>query len=184
MPRDFSTDWRLICVNASGLIANRFGFRTPDLTVITMGGLRKGGPANVNMRRNLRGLRTDVALIRSSKSNFIKNYFLGYRSRWLLSKQEFKYEQCAIATPADSAKVVAAVLEEDAPVAHNISTGVFCILLAAHVGAKRIVIAGIDPSSTGHAYDQDMLKRQHSGEDRVVLSLLRRDPRFSFPVDA
>jgi hypothetical protein len=180
IPDNYSVEWRLVCVNASGRVAQRYDLGIPALTIVTMGGLRKGGVANLSMRSNLSGLKTKTVLVRSIKAGSIRNLILGYQARAVLAKCGFSYEKCLIGGARDSDAVLSGVLGVNAIKANNISTGVFSVLLAAHSGAEEVAVAGIDPSSTGHAYDDKGLNRQHVRADQEVIDLLQADRRFTF----
>ncbi len=174
IPGDFSEKWGLICVNASGRVALSNGLKTPDMTVIASSTLLKSTPEFEEVRENIRSLQSDVVLIRFLGGGILKRTIRTYRAKRTLASLEYQYEKAYGLSSEVWKSVVQDVMgDNDYSLARNISTGVFCVILAIYAGADKVIIAGIDPGSMGHAYSKTNFKREHVNSDARVLDFLR-----------
>jgi hypothetical protein len=172
-PSAYGSDWPLVCINASGRVGESLGLGKPALTIMASGALRRNLISNLEMRDNIRGLASDFVAVRTLGGGPVKRAWRGAMARRRLAALGFHYEGFAQLQPHVWQPVVTDVLgAEAARMAHNMSTGVFGCLLALSAGARHVVVAGIDPGSTGHAYSTSNQPRSHAAADRAVMEIL------------
>ncbi|MGH6762956.1 MAG: membrane-anchored protein [Phyllobacterium sp.] len=63
------------------------------------------------------------------------------------------------------------------------SNGVTAVLYAIQSGAKTVIISGINPNSTGHAYNDANLPRSHVDRDRDILMKIHENGFPLFTAD-
>ncbi len=64
------------------------------------------------------------------------------------------------------------------------SNGITAMLYAFNSGARQVIISGINPTSSGHAYNTLNLERQHSTVDTQIIRKLMDGGRQIFTSDA
>jgi hypothetical protein len=85
IPKQYSDQWGLICVNASGHIAPKNKLAKPDITIMTISAVLNKDQSNIEAQNHLKGLKTDSIVIRYVKNNLIKIIY-----RIFFVKQFFK----------------------------------------------------------------------------------------------
>ncbi len=180
-PPAYCSDWPLVCINASGRVGESLGLEKPAVTIMASGALRRNKVSNLEMRDNIRGLATELLAIRSLGGGPVKCAWRGVMARRRLAGLGFRYDGYAQLPPHVWRPLVSDVLGADAvEMAHNMSTGVFGCLLALSAGARHVVVAGINPDSTGHAYSSSNQPRSHASADRAVMAVLVARGSLSF----
>jgi len=174
IPGDFSERWGLICVNASGRVAFSNSLKSPDVTVIASSTLLKSTSEFEEVRENIRSLQSAAVLIRFLGGGWLKRTIRTYHAKRTLASLEYQFEKAYGLSPKVWRSVVISVMgDKDYSLARNISTGVFCVILAIYAEAEKVVVAGIDPNSMGHIYSKTNFKREHKNSDARVLSFLQ-----------
>jgi hypothetical protein len=176
--------WSLICVNASGRIAKDLGLGTPDITVFAAGAITRNSASNIEMRAAISELETEVLVVRLLNREFLKQFTRRIAIRRRLRRFDYRYNQLVFVAPAEWEPVLASLVGPQQQTQtgnnHNVSTGIFCCALALLSEARRVVVAGIDPSSTGHAYSSSNQPRNHVSADQRAIAILRREKYVEF----
>lgn len=174
LPDQYSSEWSLICVNASGKAALRYGLKNPDLTVFASSALLKNTPEFREVRSNILGLRCDVVLVRFLGGGSLKRVWRTLRGKGILRNQGYEFGELHGLSPQAWKRMVEGVMgQENYSLAKNISTGVFCIILSIYAGAESVAVCGINPNSIGHSYSKTDFKREHVNSDARVLKFLK-----------
>lgn len=174
IPSDYFDKWKLVCINASGRAVLANNLRSPDLTVFAVSALLKSKPEFDEVRGNLSGLKSKYVFVRFLSGGFLKRMVRTYRAKKMLSYVGYKFDEVWGLSPTDWKSVVREVMgDEHLSLARNISTGVFCVILAVYAKAEKVVTAGIDPNSMGHSYSTTNFKREHANGDIRVLAFLQ-----------
>ena len=172
IPKEYSDQWGLICINASGYIAYKMKLADPDITIMTISAVLNKDESNLEAQKNLKGLKTNSIIIRYVKNNLIKIMYRIFFVKKFFQINNFTYNSFYKFPPKIWKPVIKEILREDTEIANNISTGVFAILLAYYLGATRVYCSGIDPNQNGHAYSKKNLKRSHKLQDQKILNYL------------
>lgn len=174
IPGDFSEQWGLVCVNASGRAALSNGLKSPDITVIASSVLLKSTPEFNEVREHIRNLYSDIVLMRFLGGGIVKRTIRTYLAKNTLTSLDYKFEQAYGLSPVAWKSMIKRVMgKENYYLSRNISTGVFCAIVAIYAGAEKVMIAGIDPNSMGHSYSETNFKREHANSDIRVLEFLQ-----------
>lgn len=173
LPGDYTNEWCLITVNASGSVAKRHNLGMPGLAVFASSTLIKSDSKFAEVRKYASGLEADTVLLRMLGGGVIKRFFRVRKAGSVLDGSGYKYQHISGLYPDDWKGVIKKVMGEDhEKIARNISTGVFCILLAIYSGADHVVVSGVDPGSKGHSYSKSNSLREHSLADTRTLSYI------------
>ena len=173
IPKEYSNQWILICINASGYIAKKKKLANPDITLMTIRAVINRDLSNLEAQYNLKGLKTDVVILRYVKNNLIKIIYRLFLVKKFFKANDFTYNSFYKFPPKVWKPIINEIMGEDSHMANNISTGVFAILLAYSLGASRVYSSGINPKQDGHAYSKYNLKRSHKLQDVKVLKFLK-----------
>jgi hypothetical protein len=169
MPVGFDPSYATISVNASQIVAKKWGVEKPDITLMTFNQIEGTNTNAKEVRRVLNGESTGklyVLLWQHSKQRLKKG----------LGRFNYTYDELHIAGRNPRIALVRAVtgkvnLEVDRQA--KFSNGVIGVMLALQSGAEAVVIAGINPASKGHIYNVENLDRGHSGPDLAALMDMR-----------
>ena len=170
MPVGFDPSYVTISVNASQIVAKKWGVEKPDITLMTFNQIEGTNTNAKEVRRVLDGERTGklyLLLWQHSK----KRLEMG------LGRFNYTCDELYIAGRNRRIALVRAItgkvnLEIDRQT--KFSNGVIGVMLALHSGAEAVVIAGINPASKGHIYNVENLDRGHSGPDLAALMEMRK----------
>lgn len=173
-PQGFDKDYRVVTVNASQVNIQTWGV-TPDVTLIQYNQIEGQTTNAKEVRRVLSGQRTGTLIVLLWRYDLqrLKDGLarIGYSFEFL--QLVTRYERIALVR-----KVTGALnLELDS--SSKYSNGVIATLLALNSGAKAVVLTGINPMSSGHAYNSIDLPRLHASKD---LEILQRLNRLGLPV--
>ncbi len=174
IPPDYTDEWKLICINASGRAALSNQLKRPDLTVFAISALIKPKPQFDEVREYVGGLSSRHVFLRFLGGGFLKRAIRTRRARKVLDTLGYQFDGLYGLPSAEWKSVVLEVMgEENYPLAKNISTGAFCVMLAIYSGAEKVMTAGIDPNTEGHSYSKTDFKREHKNSDVRVLDFLQ-----------
>jgi hypothetical protein len=173
-PDGFDGTYRVVTVNASQVNIQAWGV-VPDVTLIQYNQI-EGQTTNAReVRRVLSGQRTGVLIVLLWRHELqrLKDGLAGIGYSFQFLRLMSRYERIALVH-----KVTGALnLELDS--SSKYSNGVIATLLALNSGAKAVILTGINPMSSGHAYNSIGLPRLHASKD---LDILRRLNRLGLPV--
>jgi hypothetical protein len=177
LPQGHDANWVLVTVNASQLLAERFGLPVPDIAVIRRGILVDASEQDFYKRDLLKGRQAKHLIIPVWPDHEDK-LKAGCRSF------DYRYDTLQALTKWQLATIVR-TLSGKYPVGRGwhrkISTGAFAIVLARFAGFSPIVVSGFSLSQGGHGYDSRNAFRYHADEDA---DLLRRMARRGEPIYA
>lgn len=176
-PVGFDRSYRVISVNGSQIVTENWGVNAPDITFMMFNQIRGTNTNAVEVRRVLDGRRTGelhVLLWRNGMPALqegLRDFNYQYEHLHIVNR----YQRMALLDRVSGFRTVE--LETEA----KCSNGINAILFALHNGAPAVIVTGINPKATGHAYNQSNLPRFHSDMDSAVLQRLmaRRYPVFT-----
>lgn len=170
MPLGFDPSYRTISVNGSQIVAKKWGVEKPDITLMTFNQIEGTNTNAKEVRRVLDGESTGklyLLLWQHSKKRLVAG----------LTRFNYRCDDLYIAGRNRRIALVHAItgkvnleIERQA----KFSNGVIGVMLALQSGAEAVVIAGINPASTGHIYNVENLVRGHSGPDLAALTEMRK----------
>lgn len=171
---DMSQDnWEIVSVNASGIVAREKGLPDPTVAVFAVSSLLKNTPHIRVIQEKIAGLRGRFVFVRMLSGGLLKRSIRIMRSVRVLRRLNYTFGSASSMSPILWEGIALDVLGEDNyHLSRNMSTGVFCILLALYAKAKKVSVSGIDPASTGHQYSSRGFERQHSNSDSRMLAFL------------
>lgn len=167
------SNYDLICVNSSGLIAKELGLGKPKLTV--MGGFKLVHPNLEEDRKVLHGLSTEyLILIRHTLP------IPRVEAEKLLAALNYHYQQFLTVDFWDRACMIRKVTGkrlggEDTPNASRqgtpnmASNGIFAACYALYHGAPEIILSGISLTKDGHYYSEQNRRRRHTSFDLTAI---------------
>lgn len=172
-PENVHHGWKIISMNASGVVAREKGLPDPEVAVFAVSSLLKSSPHIRVIREKLQGLCGGHVIVRMLGGGWIKRSIRQLRSVRVLRKLVYKFDNASALGPKVWTEVVEDVMgKENMHLARNMSTGVFCIVLAVYAKAKEVAVSGIDPASTGHHYSTKNFERQHASSDKRMIDFL------------
>jgi len=173
IPESFQNDWKVITMNASGVVAKEHGLPDPTVALFAVSSLLKVTPHIRVIQKKIMGLRGHFLFVRMLGGGLRKRSVRLFRSVGVLRRLNYTFEMASSMGPELWQEITLDVMgEENYHLARNMSTGVFCIVLAIYAGAKEVAVSGIDPSSIGHQYSSKGFERQHSNSDKRMLDFL------------
>lgn len=164
-PVDFDQSYVVISVNASQVVAKKWGREKPDISLMMFNQIEGRNTNAQEVRRVLKGERTGklyVLLWRRKLARLVKG----------ISGFDYGYDYLQIVDRNRRVALVKAMtgkLNFEVVPESKYSNGVIGVMLALNSGAERVVIAGINPVSTGHIYNSENLRRNHRGPDMDAL---------------
>ena len=164
-PAGFGPHFMVFSINGSQSVAAGWGAEVPDVTFLQFNQVEGTNPNAVAVRRVLAGKRTRRLCVIRWKQG---------RERLMRGLKAFDYEagEVVIATRRSRMALFHRVmgranLERDN--AQKYSNGVTAVFYAFEAGAPAVVVSGIDPSSSGHVYNDLGLRRLHAWSDLAIL---------------
>ncbi|MEK1926070.1 MAG: membrane-anchored protein [Rhizobium giardinii] len=175
LPDGFDSRFAVICVNGSQVATAGWGIDAPDVTFLQFNQVEGKGERAVAVRRALSGKRCGILyVLRWPRSEA--------RLREGLAAFEYGFNELRLINQYHRTRLAEAVLGRIVPESDNeskFSNGITAVLYAIHSGATDIIITGIDPSSTGHVYNDLKMQRLHSDTDvKILMELLERGFRL------
>jgi hypothetical protein len=168
-PAGFDTSFRVITVNGAQMVTSKWGVEAPDITFMMFNQVRGTNTNAVEVRRVLNGQRTRhlfVLLWREglpSLQEGLRAFDYRYDSLRIVGR----YQRMALLDRICGFSSV----ELDAE--SKCSNGINAALFAFYNGAPAVILTGISPHTTGHAYNRENLPRFHKDMDQKVLHALR-----------
>ena len=167
-PMGMSANYRLITINGSQQGLDQWGDFVPHTTVMMFNQV-EGMTTNAReVRRVLNGRRTGklyVMLWRHSRSR-LEEGLRAFRYSYEALFPVDRYSRVALV------RAVSGYLNFELDASTKYSNGIVAVLLALHSGATAVILSGIDPSSSGHAYNTAGLVRKHGGPDMTMIKRL------------
>lgn len=168
-PAGFNDQFSLITINGSQSVTSNWGCNSPDVTLMMFNQIEGTTQNAQEVRRVLSGQRTKALYVLlwrkddlSRLERGLKSFNYEYEHLYIVDR----YERMALLD-----KVVGLCsLEVDAEA--KCSNGVNAVLFALFHGAPAVIITGINPNSSGHAYNSAGLTRLHVQMDRMILERL------------
>lgn len=169
----------LLTVNASQIIARRWGQKVPYITLLGSSVLNND-PANIEAKEMMKRGHTENLIV-------IKGNLEEEKARLRLRKLGYTYQSIQFLTKDDRAQILSDLLGIPITEKTKPSNGVFLALLAVHLGARQVLMTGFSLSQNGHAYNNKGRPRAHAPEDRIVLArameinlpIFTNDPNFA-----
>ncbi len=179
-PQGFGSDMMVFTINGSQSVAAGWGVDIPDVTFMQFNQIEGKGPNAQAVRRVLNGRRTRRLCV----------------MRWKKDRARLERGLSAFDYRADDLVIVGR--ENRVALYHRVmgrpnferdnhqkySNGITAVLYAFASGAPAVIITGIDPTSTGHVYNDLNLKRLHASTDLEVLQTLYRRGLPLYTADA
>ncbi|NTF08092.1 membrane-anchored protein [Agrobacterium rubi] len=170
MPVGFDRSYVTISINASQIVAKKWGVEKPDMTLMMFNQIEGTNTNAKEVRRVLNGERTGTLYVLLWQHS-VRRLKAG------LGRFDYMYDDVRV---ADRNRRVALVYAMTGKMNFEIdphtkfSNGVIGVMLALQSGAEAVVIAGINPTSTGHIYNTENLRRNHSGPDLDALKGMQK----------
>lgn len=174
-PVDFDRSYLVMSVNASQVVAKDWGCQRPDISLMMFNQIEGTNTNAQAVRRVLAGEST-AKLYVLTWSHGLARLEKGLRNF------NYRYDQLEVISRNRRVALVKAMtgkLNFEIVNEEKYSNGVIGVMLALNSGATRVIIAGINPASTGHIYNAENLRRNHSGPD---LEALRHMQQKGLPV--
>lgn len=167
-PEGFDDSYVVITVNGSQAVSAKWGRAKPDVTFMAtkqIGGVNTNA---VSVRSVIKGSSTGRLFVALWNRSFdeLKDALVpleyGYDELYVLSRMERMALHCS----------VTGELNLELRADDRFSNGITGVLYALANNAPAVIITGIDPTSSGHTYNDANLRRQHAETDADVLQLL------------
>ena len=179
-PQGFGPELMVFSINGSQSVAADWGVDVPDVTFMQFNQIEGKGANAQAVRRVLNGRRTRrLCVVRWKKD----------RTRLESGLRAFAYHADDLAIVSRDSRValfhqVMGKPNFERDNHQKYSNGITAVLYAFASGAPAVIITGIDPTSTGHVYNDLNLKRLHASTDLEVLQTLHRRGLPLYTADA
>lgn len=165
MPAGFGSHFMVMTINGSQSVAAGWGVEAPDVTFMQFNQVEGTNPNAVAVRRVLAGRRTKRLCVIRWKHD---------RERLMRGLRAFDYHADEVVIVGRFARMalfqrVIGRPNLERTNEQKYSNGVTAVLYALESGAPAVIITGIDPSSSGHVYNDLGLRRLHASTDLAVL---------------
>lgn len=168
-PAGWDASFRVMTINASQAAASAWLTQTPDVTLMQYNQIEGQSPTALEVRRVLRGKRTGTL--------FVLHWQHGVaRLEQGLARFEYGFEQLRLMSRYERIALThkcIGKLNLELEAASKWSNGIVGTALALHSGARRVILTGINPMSSGHAYNDMALPRLHASTDLQALHALQ-----------
>lgn len=174
-PVDYDESYLVMSVNASQIVAKRWGRIKPDISLMMFNQIEGTNTNAREVRRVLNGERTGKLYVLTWKHG-VPRLIKG------LAEFNYQYDSLEIISRnrrVDLVKKMTGKLNFEVSDEQKYSNGVIGVMLALRSGAKRVIISGINPASAGHIYNSENLHRKHKGPD---MDALRHMQKLGLPV--
>lgn len=165
LPKGFDERFAVLTVNGSQAIAKQWGIRKPDATFLQFNQVEGTNDNAVAVRRVLEGEETVLLHV-------IRWPFGEQRLRDGLAAFNYRYDELRLVDQYQRMALREAVMgkrHSELDNARKFSNGITAVLYALHSEAQAVVISGINPRSSGHAYNDLGLPRLHGDMDLSIL---------------
>ncbi|OVZ62827.1 membrane-anchored protein [Pigmentiphaga sp. NML080357] len=179
-PAGMDDSFSVITVNGSQSITSQWGIEVPDITMMMFNQIEGTTHNAREVRRVLSGRRTRalfVLLWRKNERERLERGLASFNYRYDHLYIVDRYERMALLDKVAGLRS----LEIDAE--SKCSNGVNAVLFALYHGAPAVIITGINPNSSGHAYNDAGLSRLHVRMDTIILRRLLEAGRPIYTAD-
>lgn len=179
-PAGWSEDFSIITINGSQSVTAGWGVEAPDITLLQFNQIEGTNKNAVEVRRVLSGQRTGklyVLLWRKDDRPRLEKGLRAFNYSYGDLQIVDRYERMALMDR------VAGVPSLELETESKCSNGINAVLFALHNGAPTVIITGINPNSSGHAYNQAGLQRAHTSMDRQIIQSLMAQKRPIYTAD-
>lgn len=179
-PLGWDASFRVMTINASQVAASAWLSETPDVTLMQYNQIEGQTPTALEVRRVLRGKKTGTLFVLHWQHGMprleqgLAHFDYGFRQLRLIGR----YERIALMHRC------LGQLNLELEAASKWSNGIVGAALALHSGAQCVILSGINPMSTGHAYNELGLPRLHASTDLEALNAMRAAGYPVFTADA
>jgi hypothetical protein len=168
-----------VCINASGRVAEQLDLGTPAITIMASGFLTAANDISVEARQLISGLRTETLVIRFAGSDLFKRLRRSVSVRLCLMSLDYRFDRLLFMSPSIWRPILSSFRDtlgnQTSGNTENVSTGVFGCVMALGFDALKLAVSGIDPTSSGHAYNNLDRTRHHVFADEWMLRLLEEN---------
>lgn len=178
-PRGLDGGFTTITVNGSQCVLKQWGVDTPQITFMQFNQIRGTNTNAVEVRRVLNGKRTGDLYVflwregRAALEQGLADFNYSYQKLHLVDR----YQRMALLGRLCGFKSLELAAED------KCSNGINAVLFALYHKAPAVILTGINPKSTGHAYNREDLPRLHQNMDLTVLQRLLSDGHPVFTAD-
>lgn len=168
-PAGFDARYRVITVNGAQMVTAKWGLEKPDITFMMFNQVRGTNTNAIEVRRVLRGQRTGalyVLLWREGLAS-LKEGLEAFDYRYDSLHMVDRYQRMALLDR------VCGFRSDELEAEAKCSNGINAALFALYHGAPAVILSGISPHTSGHAYNQENLPRLHKDMDQKALQALR-----------
>lgn len=178
-PKGFDESFSVLTVNGSQSMAKKWGIAKPDATFLQFAQVEGKNQNAVAVRRLLNGEETGILHVLRWQwdEQRLRNGLAAFHYRYDQLRLVNKYQRMALH------EAVMGTRHSELDNAGKFSNGITAVLYAFNSGASAVVISGINPSSTGHDYNELGLRRLHSDMDRSILLKLHSRGAKIFTAD-
>lgn len=178
-PTGFDERYRTISVNGSQIAMASWGVMAPEITFMQFNQIRGVNTNAVEVRRVLDGKRTGTLYVflwregRQALEEGLASFNYNYDRLQLVDR----YQRMALLGRVCGFRS----LEMNAD--DKCSNGINAVLFALYHKAPAVILTGINPKSSGHAYNGANLRRFHQDMDLKVLQSLMVDNQPVYTAD-
>ncbi|MHC1550985.1 membrane-anchored protein [Phyllobacterium sp. K27] len=168
VPEGFDNRFFVISVNGSQVVAGTWGNQKPDATFMQFNQIEGQTTNALHVREVLRGKQTSLLyVVRWSKSlRSLQKGLAAFRYSYDELRVLNRYNRMALY------ETVTGNLNLEIDDDMKFSNGITAVLYAITNGAGAVIVTGINPSSSGHVYNDANLKRLHANTDKQILESL------------
>jgi len=168
MPAGFDHQFHVVSVNGSQDATKTWGIAKPDATFMQFNQIEGQTTNALHVREVLRGKRTGLLYVVRWPNSFD-------RLQKGLAAFNYSYDELRVLNRYNRMAMYETVigklnLEIDDDM--KFSNGITAVFYAIMNRAPAVIITGINPSSSGHIYNNENLKRLHANTDRHILETL------------
>lgn len=178
-PIGMNEHYQIITINGSQAAIKQWGIPKPDFTFLQHRPLHGDDVYSKEVRRVLTGERTGTLYVLLWRDGIqklnenLRRFDYGYDDVQIVNR----YERIALVRKVAARQI----LEKNE--SEKLSNGVIAVLFALHHQASAVIISGINPHSTGHAYNQNNATRKHTQTDGDILVELSKKGHPLFTAD-
>ena len=167
-PAGWNADFRVVTVNASQVAARSWLDQRPDITLMQFNQIEGTNASALEVRRVLRGQSTGLLYMLHWRHDI-------QRLKRGLAAFDYAFDDLRLMGRYERIALMHAVLGRlnlEMDTETKWSNGIVAAALAVQSGAARVILTGINPHSSGHAYNDLTLGRAHAGPDLEALRIL------------
>lgn len=178
-PKGLDGGFTTITVNGSQCVLEQWGADAPQITFMQFNQIRGTNTNAAEVRRVLNGKRTGDLYVflwregRTALEQGLADFNYSYQKLHLVDR----YQRMALLGRLCGFKSLELAAED------KCSNGINAVLFALYHKAPAVILTGINPKSTGHAYNREDLPRLHQNMDLTVLQRLLYDGHPVFTAD-